>query len=63
MLRLVAEEGFDDGERAKLLREIRTKCGEDMAIDIEIVDEIPLAGSGKRRFVVSKVSPFLSEDA
>jgi len=59
VLRLVVDERFDEAARSKLISGVREKCGEDMTVDIEEVDEIPLTGSGKRRFVVSKVSPYL----
>ncbi len=59
LLRLVVDERFDDAAKEKLERGIRDKCGEDMMIEIETVDEIPLTGSGKHRFVVSKVSPYI----
>ena len=58
-LRLIVYDRFDEGEKMKLLDGIKEKCGEDMTVDIEIVDEIPLTESGKHRFIISRVSPFL----
>lgn len=63
LLRLIVDDRFDEGEKVKLVKGIREKCGEDMEIDIEIVDDIPLTGSGKHRFVVSKVSPYLGSNS
>ena len=59
LLRLVADERFNESEKTKLVRGIKEKCGEDMIVDMEFVDEIPLTESGKHWFVISKVSPYL----
>lgn len=54
------DKAFNDDGKAKLVEGIKEKCGEDMVI--EIVDAIPLTESGKHRFVVSKISPYLNSD-
>lgn len=56
------DKAFNDDGKAKLVEGIKEKCGEDMVIEIEIVDAIPLTESGKHRFVVSKISPYLNSD-
>jgi phenylacetate-CoA ligase len=61
LLRLVTDEKFDDEAGSKLTAAIKEKCGQDMTVEIEKVDEIPLTGTGKHRFVVSKVSPYADE--
>ena len=63
LLRLITDDRFDDGEKTKLIRRIKEKCGEDMVVDMEFVDEIPQTESGKHRFVISKVSPYLGNGA
>lgn len=58
ILKLIIDELFTENEKQKMLNRIHEKCGENMKVDIELVDEISLTESGKRRFVISKVSPF-----
>lgn len=59
LLKLITDSRFDEGEKARLIEGIKEKCGKDMIVDIEVVDNIPLTESGKHRFVISKVSPYL----
>ena len=59
ILKLVVDSKFDDKEKRKLILRVKENCGEDMSVDIELVDEIPLTESGKHRFIISKVSPFV----
>lgn len=59
VLKLIADKNFNDVEEGKLVQKIHEKCGENMDIKVEIVDKIPLTGSGKHRFIISKVSPFV----
>ncbi len=61
LLRLVVDDRFDENERKKLVGKIKEKCGADMVVDIERVDEIPLTGSGKHRFVISRISPYAGD--
>lgn len=58
-LQIVADPGFSEGERQKLIQRIQANCGLDMKFDIQLVDSIPPAESGKRRYIISKVSPFV----
>lgn len=58
-LKLVVPGGFDESSRTELIRRVKEKCGEDMAVDINILEDIPLTESGKRRLVISSVSPFI----
>lgn len=58
-LKLVVTGEFDEEARSELIRRVKENCGEDMTVDIEIMDNIPLTESGKRRFVISRVSPFI----
>jgi len=59
LLRLVVNNQYNEMAKTKLIKKIKEKCGEDMVIDIELVDEIPLTESGKHRFIISNVSPFV----
>jgi phenylacetate-CoA ligase len=59
LLRLIVNNQYNEKEKENMIKKIKEKCGEDMAIDIELVDEIPLTESGKHRFIISKVSPFV----
>ncbi|VVB59230.1 Uncharacterised protein [uncultured archaeon] len=60
IIKLVVDDSFTENEKKKLLKVIHGKCGEDMTIVIQLMDTIPLTGSGKHRFVISKISPFLT---
>ena len=59
MLKLVVGGEFDDDDKRQLIQRIKDNCGEDMTVEIEILDNIPLTESGKHRFIISKVSPFI----
>jgi len=58
-LKLVPNSKFDDEARSKIENDIGEYIGSDMSLKIEIVDDIPLTRSGKRRFVISEVTPRL----
>lgn len=57
--KLIVDSHFDNNEKIKLIKEVREKCGEDMKIEIDLVDRISLTKSGKLKFVISKCSPFV----
>ena len=57
-IKIVVDEVFKTEYIDVLTTKIHEYCGEDMDVNFEIVDEIPLAKSGKFRFIISKVSPF-----
>lgn len=54
-IRLVPGPGFSDEAKRKLVAETHSHGAEDLAIDIEVVDSIPLTPGGKRRYVINKV--------
>ncbi len=54
-VKIVPSGTFTDAEREHLLRELRTRLGPAVAIDIAIVDDIPREPSGKYRWVISHV--------
>ena len=55
LARLEVSPGFGDEDEERFRAEIHSRTGERMALDIEIVDEIPLTVSGKFRFVINNV--------
>jgi phenylacetate-CoA ligase len=57
-INLIVDDSFTESEKQKLLKKIYENCGDDMKVNIKIVDNIPLTKSGKHRFIISKVSPF-----
>jgi len=61
VIKLVVDKSFTETEEKKLLKRIYDKCGEDMKVDIQLVKNIPLTESGKNRFIISKVSPFVNK--
>jgi phenylacetate-CoA ligase len=56
---LSVDKDFTENEKAKMIDMIKNKAGEDTTIDIEIVDYIPSTKSGKHRWVISEISPFV----
>ena len=56
LLRIVPVSPITDGVANSIINALKEKgCG-DLIIKIEVVDEIPLSPSGKRRFVTSEIS-------
>jgi phenylacetate-CoA ligase len=58
---LVTADGFDPAVQEKIITGVRERLGEAVAVEIEIVDEIPAEASGKFRYVVSRVDPAARE--
>ncbi len=51
-LRIVPAPGFDLGrDRAQIVSEVTAKLGDDLALGLELVEEIPRSGSGKFHFL------------
>lgn len=59
IVKLVKDDSFTDSEMQEIRARIKEKCGEEMKADIRIVEDIPLTPSGKRKFIISKVSPYV----
>jgi phenylacetate-CoA ligase len=55
LMRLVANEGFDDSAEAKVRDEIRKLVGDSVAVEFEYRDEIALTASGKRRVTICEL--------
>jgi phenylacetate-CoA ligase len=53
VLRLVPASGFRENTVAKIVSELREKGGRDLNVEVDVVTEIPLSPSGKRRFVIA----------
>ena len=54
-VRVVPRPSFDDRTREGLVKEIRSRLGDVIRIEIKLVEEIPREGNGKFRAVKSKV--------
>ncbi|MFX0209728.1 MAG: phenylacetate--CoA ligase family protein [Candidatus Hodarchaeota archaeon] len=55
-IKIVAGESFEEGQIERLINKIREYLGEDMKVNLQIVDKIPPIKSGKSRIVISKVT-------
>ena len=55
LIRIVPGGGFTDAERDHLVRELKARLGDDMRIDIELVDELPRTSRGKFKWVINEV--------
>ncbi|MEJ2721144.1 MAG: hypothetical protein P8181_08370 [bacterium] len=60
VIKLVVDDKFGSDDKQLLLDHVKTRCGEDMKVEFQMLDSIPLAESGKRRFIISHVSPYLA---
>lgn len=59
IIKLKVDEKFTEVEKQKLLERVYDRCGKDMKVEFRLVNKIPLIESGKKRFIISKVSPYL----
>ncbi len=57
-VRIVANEKFSESDERYIYSKLREQVGENVDLVIRLVKTIPPAKSGKRRFVISNVSPF-----
>ena len=55
LVKVVKGKGYTDKDQALLIKNLHKYISEDIKIQIQIVDEIPVEPSGKQRFVISKV--------
>ena len=60
VLKLVPGEGFSEEVTRTLTGRIKARCGDEMGVEIELVEEIPPTPSGKRKCIISKVSPYIT---
>ncbi|MFN3648017.1 MAG: phenylacetate--CoA ligase family protein [Armatimonadota bacterium] len=61
VVRLVPRQQFDPSTPERIVQTLKQHGAADMQIETELVDEIPVSPSGKRRFVFSKVARTASE--
>ena len=54
-IKLIPNAEFKDSDKNHLIREFKARLGEDIRIEVELVDEIPRTKSGKFKWVISKV--------
>ncbi len=59
LIRIVPGGAFEEKDRSHLLRELHARVGDDVRIDVELVDELPRTSRGKFKWVVSQVDPGL----
>ena len=55
-MKIVSDDLFTGKEKQKLLKRIYETLGEDVKVDIQLVNEIPVTKSGKHRLVISRIS-------
>ena len=58
-LKIVRNDKFNSAVENNMLTGFRKLAGQDVKISFDYVDDIPVPLSGKRRFVISHVSPSL----
>lgn len=54
-VKLVPSDRFSDADREKLVAGLRERLGDEVEIEVQIVDDIPCEASGKFRWVISRV--------
>lgn len=54
-IRVVPNKGFSSQTSKRIIAKLQEKGAEDMQIDVELVNEIPLTAGGKRRFVINEI--------
>ncbi len=54
-IKIVKNNGYKDSDSAHLIKEFKNRLGEDVRVDIVIVDELSRTKSGKFKWVISKV--------
>jgi phenylacetate-CoA ligase len=55
LIRIVPGRGYSDSVGQDVIRRLREAGAEGMSIKVELVDEIPLPPTGKRRFLITEV--------
>jgi len=57
-IKLVVNSKYNKNEENKIIKLVENKLGNNMIINIEKINNISKTGSGKHRWIISKVSPF-----
>jgi phenylacetate-CoA ligase len=55
VVKIVRRQDYTDRDTQHLVRELKSRVGEDTAIEIEFVEGLPRTAAGKFRWVVSEV--------
>jgi phenylacetate-CoA ligase len=59
LVRIVPGTRFASSDSAHLVRELKARLGDQMRIEVELVDELPRTSSGKFKWVISEVETML----
>ncbi|HEX7011746.1 MAG TPA: hypothetical protein VF161_03325 [Steroidobacteraceae bacterium] len=59
VVRLIPRPEYSEKDAHHLVRELKARLGEDMRIDIELVESLPRTARGKFKWVISEVDPGL----
>jgi phenylacetate-CoA ligase len=54
-LNIIKKETFSDKDFSPILAEFRNRLGDDVKIEVRVVDDIPLTGRGKLNYLVQKL--------
>jgi phenylacetate-CoA ligase len=63
LVRVVSATGFGEDTISKIVSRLQDKGAGDLNIDVDVVTEIPLSPSGKRRFVIANPAATLERSA
>lgn len=55
VVKIVRRQDYTDGDTQHLVRELKSRVGEDARIEIEFVEKLPRTAAGKFRWVISEV--------
>lgn len=55
LIKIVPRAGYTDTDTAHLIREMKVRLGEDVRVDVELVEQLQRTDSGKFRWVISEV--------
>ena len=53
--RLVTDHTFKNSSLVDLEQRVQERCGAELRLNFELVDDIPPTKAGKRRFIISKI--------
>ncbi|HYG98446.1 MAG TPA: hypothetical protein VD837_04890 [Terriglobales bacterium] len=55
-MRIIRKPSYTDRDSVRILQEMKHKMGQDMAVDLVFVDDIPLTARGKHRFLLQHLN-------
>lgn len=56
IVRLCLSDEWTEGSKTEIVKKIRESCGDEMKVDLEVVENIELTRSGKSRIVINQVN-------